>query len=643
VIQLPVNSKPLVTVVVIGLRDAPRLVSCLESIALHPTRASYEVRVVLSDPTPRLLSELQQSVSGAVVASFRANLGFACAVNFAAARGRGQYVVLLNDDCTVERGWLDALVDTVERRPQCGLVSGTFLHPDGKLQEAGSLIWCDGSTSAVGDGMDQGSFLSFERRIDYASAGLLLVRRELWDELGGMDEGFYPAYFEDTDFCLRAKKLGWHCWYQPYSRVVHHRSSSTHATFRGFLFAHGRERFVNRWAEELELCEPPGAFERGIWAAMGHPVRVLVIDDLVPEPSNGAGFGRMHDVLGRLAGETDLHVAFYPTAAPANLAQERSIPGVRLIPDLSSHLATDGVDYDVVIVSRPHNVLKVRAVVDEHLPNAKIIYDAEALFHRRLQMQAKLAASDSERDSFESQMVEMRDTEISALRWADRVVCISQAEADCVHDLVDDIHVEVVGPLRDQTRLTPSTFVDRSDIGLVAGWSAGSGSPNSDGLLWFAREVFPLVRAALPSCRLFVTGANPPDDVRWLAGTGIEFLGSVKDLFDFYDTIRVAISPTRFGAGVKLKTVEAIQYGVPVVSTREGAAGLPDEVIPGAWVTDRAEEFAAALVGLLIDQEAWRRLRRAIPDPEHLDDLATGVGRWPDIVRDASTGVSRHT
>ena len=96
------------------------------------------------------------------------------------------------------------------------------------------------------------------------------------------------------------------------------------------------------------------------------------------------------------------------------------------------------------------------------------------------------------------------------------------------------------------------------------------------------------MRAAVPGCRLLVTGADPPEDVAWLDGTAVHFAGRVRDLAGFYNGIRAAVSPTRFGAGVKLKTVEAVQYGVPVVCTEEAANGLSAELRSAVWVASDA-------------------------------------------------------
>jgi glycosyltransferase involved in cell wall biosynthesis len=369
---------------------------------------------------------------------------------------------------------------------------------------------------------------------------------------------------------------------------------------------------------------------------MGHPLRVLVIDDRIPVASLGSGFGRMFDALTVMAADPSLHVAFYGNLDEGVPTLDFPVPGVRRVASLQEHLNTPGVSYEVVIISRPHNAHQYMDYVNTALPGAAVIYDAEALFHRRLESQALFVEDEAERSALMAEAAETKRVEASSVSKADRVVCISRYEADVIEDLTGH-PAEVVEPWLLAPNPTPARFREREHIGFVAGWAGGPGGPNSDALLWLAEQVLPRVRAALPNCRLRVTGGDPPSDVAWLAGQGVEFVGAVPDLSEFYNRIRVAVSPTRFGSGVKLKTIEGLQYGVPMVCTSEGAAGLPGRVARTVWITDDPSHFATALISLVSDEAAWRRQREAglsLATPELITEF--GVGRWPAIIHDAA-------
>jgi GT2 family glycosyltransferase len=355
---------PRATVIVVGLRDAPMLGACLESIVANVVDIAYEVIVVLNDPSPARAAEVEQTVRGAHVITFRANLGFGGAVSVAAERARGEYIVLLNDDCTVMPGWLESLVETEERRAACAVVGSTLVSAEGRLQEAGAVIWADGVTCHVGEGLDVG-FMGFERRVDYCSGGSLLIRRDVWNELGGFDSAFFPAYYEDVDFCLRAARAGWEVWYQPKSVVRHARSNSTDPTFRQFLWERARQTFLARWSTALADREPTGALERAVWRAMGTPTRVLLFTQ---NPSESSG------VLETLASDCGMHVCVFATdRQPAGT----SVPGTaRVITDLEAHLVTEGVDFDVILATHPlPDTLVVR--LRRSFPEADLVTDAD--------------------------------------------------------------------------------------------------------------------------------------------------------------------------------------------------------------------------------------------------------------------------
>jgi glycosyltransferase involved in cell wall biosynthesis len=135
--------------------------------------------------------------------------------------------------------------------------------------------------------------------------------------------------------------------------------------------------------------------------------------------------------------------------------------------------------------------------------------------------------------------------------------------------------------------------------------------PNQEALLWFVAQVLPLVRERVSDARLAVVGSNPPQAVLDLAGEAISVSGNVSDdvLRQHYQIARVAAVPLRYGAGVKLKVVEALRAGVPLVTTQVGAQGLPglSQVVA---VEETAASFAAAVVALLRDDVAWKKRSR---------------------------------
>ena len=222
---------PVVSIVVLGWRSAPHLLDCLRAVSRIERTVSFEVIITLNEPTPELVRDLTDKVHGARIIQSRVNLGYGGACNAAVEVAVGRYIVLLNDDTVVDRNWLGALVESAEARPSISAVGSLFLNVDGTLQESGSLLFADGSTLAVnGRGTGVAHRYDWARKVDYCSGASLLVRKSTWDRLGGFDEIYYPAYFEDVDLCLRIQEIGHEVWLQPLSRVRHIQSASVDET-----------------------------------------------------------------------------------------------------------------------------------------------------------------------------------------------------------------------------------------------------------------------------------------------------------------------------------------------------------------------------------------------------------------------------
>ena len=223
------------------------------------------------------------------------NLGFAVACNRACVLVRGEYIVFLNDDTEVEPGWLGALVRTADAIPAAGAVGSAMFTPEGDLAEAGSIVWRDGGITAVSESvLEKVGPLDGTRQVDYCSASSLLVRRSTWDAVGGFDEGYYPAYFEDVDLCFKITRNGEAVFCDQSSRVRHNRGSSSSTFYQEFLLSRNVKRFVGRWSAELadrEVQRPDdvAALRRAIEQAAERPLTKR--PPLVGAPSDRADAG----------------------------------------------------------------------------------------------------------------------------------------------------------------------------------------------------------------------------------------------------------------------------------------------------------------------------------------------------------------
>ena len=307
------------SVLILTQREPGILHGCLSTVAHSLQKTSYEVLLLLNGAAPEMGAYVNKRVSGLRVFESSVNLGFSGGMNYLSRHATGEFLLLLNDDTTVSDGWIDYLVETAERR-DAAVVGSRILWPDGRLQEAGSLIWADGSTWPVGRNADgQDPAYLFERKADYVSFCSVLVRKSMWQTVGGLDTRYFPAYYEDVDFALAVRRLGGSIWYQPASVIAHYESRATMPEFKRFLFRRNQDALVAKWSETLEGYPPPAPLDAGGLAyaldqSRRVDRRVLVVDDRIPAADMGSGFSRSFQMLVQLT-NGGCAVDLYPTVA----------------------------------------------------------------------------------------------------------------------------------------------------------------------------------------------------------------------------------------------------------------------------------------------------------------------------------------
>jgi GT2 family glycosyltransferase/glycosyltransferase involved in cell wall biosynthesis len=610
-LTFPAYRHPVVSIVIPTFNKAEYLYQCLESILAY-TQVPFEVVVVddcSQDQTPELLARLDN----ATWVRNDANLEFIRTSNRGAGLASGRYLLFLNNDVTVTPQWLSTLLATMERYPECGAVQGKLIRPDGTLQEAGTIIWRDGS--ALGYGRDDDPFrpeYSYVREVDYCSAACLLVRAELFRALGGLDERYLPAYYEDVDLCFGVRRLGYRVVFQPQVSVFHYEFGSRSFARAEALCRANQPKFARKWAAELEAQHPHGRVLRARDRRAGP--RVLVMDDQIPAPHLGSGLPRTFKML-----ELMCELGYVITFVPLTIRTQHQ-PAARCLEQLGIEVFS-GDDfvpedllhdrrgyYDIVVISRPHNGAKYLGLAQEHFPNARIVYDAEAVFSVREFLRAEVEG----RALSEAQKRAMLRQELDIVKSADVIVTVSERERDVIVRETGHDQVVVWGHARD-VRLPSMPFSKRRDLLFVGGF-LHSHPPNTDAVMHFTNDLFPAIRERLPDCRFVIVGAEPPDVVRRLAAPHIVVAGYVDAGEEYSEKCRVFVVPLRFGAGISLKLVEAMSQGIPSVVTTVGATGLGLTDGREALIAGDDREFIDKVVDLYEDEERWTAVQRAAQD-----------------------------
>lgn len=606
--RVPSSPSPRASIVIPVHGELRHTLACLHAIAAHPPAAACEV-IVVDDASPDGTAATLSGVEGLRLHRRERNGGFVAACNDGAGLARGEYVVFLNNDTVPQPGWLDALLGTFAEHPGTGLVGAQLLYPDGRLQEAGGIVFADGSAWNYGrfESPDDPRF-AFVRDADYCSGAAIALPRALFASLGGFDPRYAPAYYEDTDLAFKVREAGLRVLYQPAARVVHVEGATAGTdTASGAKAYQVRNQavFVDRWAGVLA-----GRPARHVPAAadvVGDRPQVLVIDALTPAADRDSGSLRLVNLM-RLLREEGAHVVFLPSnrthaGAGTEALQQLGVecwhsPFAERPP---RWLRTHGPRFDTVLVCRHYVAREFIPLLRAHAPRARILFDTVDLHYLRERRGAALSGDAAARRAAEA----TRARELDIVARADTTLVVSAVERELLAGDAPDARVEVVSNLH-RVAGPGLPFAGRRGLVFVGGFRH---PPNVDAVQWFVREVFPRVRARLPDVAFHCIGGDVPAEVAGLGDCpGVHVHGHVPDIAPFMDGCRVALAPLRYGAGVKGKVNLSMAHGQPVVATPSAVEGMFLRSGEDVLVAGDAAGFADAVVRLHSDEALWNRL-----------------------------------
>jgi len=613
-IRLPTFERPTVSLIVPIYSGAELTRRCLESIRDNTERAGYEV-ILVDDTADEESKRLLELVEGARIVRNERNLGYSASVGRGAQDARGEWLVLCNNDIEVHPGWLVGMLECATAYPDAAIVTPKYLDAEGKLSEAGGLIWSDGTGANYGRGGNPHDFhYNYTREVDYGSAAALLVRTDFWREIGGYDERFAPMYYEDVDLAFQARQHGYRVMYEP-SAVVTHVEGGTAGTDPNASHKRhqeaNRSKFVDKWSEQLGAAHlRPGAARMRRAAERFRGPRVLVVDFRVPMKDRDAGSLRMYEILRSLVRD-----GYAVTLLPDNLValepytgelQRLGVEVVHGAVDLNRELAEIGPELTAAILSRPHSASRWLDTVREHAPAATIAYDTVDLHWVRESRRFALdhgapASTNGVVEPLGPKAVALRELELALVRMSDVTVAVTEDEREQLLRHVPTARVSVI-PTIHEVAAAVEPPGRREGVLFVGGFEH---PPNGDAATFLVREVMPLVWARVGEVPVTIVGGSAPPEVEALAGPQVEVVGWVQDLHPLLESARALVVPVRFGAGVKGKITQGLAAGLPVVTTTIGAEGLGGEDGSNMLIADDARGLAERVASVLEDDALW--------------------------------------
>lgn len=592
--------------------------------ALTALRASHAggIHLILVDSGSRdETRDLERYIVGATILRFPGNIGFVRACNAAIPHVTAPFVLFLNNDTEIQPGAVAAALQRFRDHPRTGVIGAKLVRTNGMLQEAGTIIFRDGSVTGYMRGRNPDSpEANFVRRVDVCSGACLFTRTDLLRRLGGFDEAYIPAYYEETDYCVRVWKSGHEVIYDPSIAAIHYEYGSSDLTSGASYISRNRLIFNARHANFLSRKLVRSALTITTARSPVQPGirRVLFIEDQIPLRTYGSGFTRANDIITTMA-TAGHEVTVFPIFKPlvhapslhAAFPETVEIIWDRDLPDLETFLAQRAGLYDVIWISRTQNVRRLVPVIERtaHLmPQTMLVADTEAVSAVREEQKDRLHGFSPAQLP---QLAARLRAEFECLFIASRIVAVNALDARLLNDhgFTD---VPILGHMQ-TPRAGLKPWQERSGL-LFVGSIHHRDSPNFDSLEWLVTRLWPMLERVLPEdANLLVAGHVGP--AASLAGLPqsprIRYLGERADLASLYDSARLFIAPTRYAAGIPYKLHEAAAHGLPAVASDilcQQLGWIPGDDILQARTGDEMD-FVRVITQAYDDPSLWARLR----------------------------------
>ncbi len=589
--------------------------------ALRASHAGNIHLIIVDSGSQDETRHIERYISGATILRFEGNIGFVRACNAALPSVTAPLVLFLNNDTEIQPGSISAATERFRHMPQVGVIGGKLIRTNGLLQEAGSIIFRDGSVMGyMRDASPDAPEANFLRQVDFCSGACLFTRTDLLQRLGGFDEAYIPAYYEETDYCVRVWKSGYQVLYDPSVTAIHYEYGTSDSDSGSSYISRNRLVFNVRHTDFLsrKLVRSGFNIEAARSPRNADSRRILFIEDRIPLKYYGSGFSRSSDMIISMANlgyEVTIFPIYKPTVPTSHLylafPETVEIVWDREMNDLEAFLRQRTGVYDVIWICRTHNIRRLFPVIERtaHLmPRTALIADTEAVSSIRDEKKDELAGIPRENQPL---LADRLRAECECLFLATQVVAVSSQDA---HVLTKQgfSNVPVLGHAQ-RPRPTSNPWADRSGL-LFVGAIHDQDSPNYDSIAWFTTVIWPMLERALPAdVKLVIAGhLGPKASLLGLPRSSrILYLGEVDDLAPLYDNARFFIAPTRYAAGIPYKLHEAAAYGLPIIASallsHQLGWNAGNDLLEAR--TGDAEDFVSTILGAYENHALWARLR----------------------------------
>ncbi|WP_299323399.1 glycosyltransferase [Parasphingopyxis sp.] len=604
--------EPLVSVIIPVHGKYSVTFHCLCSLLLARNNVEFEL-IVVNDGSPDDTAERLAEHKGITVVSREAAGGFIDACHDGADHASGEYLLFLNNDVETTAGWIDELVKVFEIFPGTGAAASKLLFPDGRLQDAGGIVWNTGTPANYGRGKNAlDPRFTYSRDADYLSGAALMTPVEVWNEIGGFEDSLRPAYFEDTWYSFAVRELGLRTIYCAPSKVYHVQGVSngvdtdTNTGLKRFQKIN-HPKFKQRWAKAYAAHGDEWDREdlQKDRTASG---RALVISWTLARPDHDAGsFALLQEM--RMLQSLGMKVTHLPgnCAYMGRYNEDLYRQGIECIhaPFASSvedFLIQRGSEFDMVYVCNYTTLEPLIDPIRKYAPQAKLVLNIMDLHFLR-EMRKSLFAGDAEA---EENAHRVRDAELAVIKRTDMALSYSDLEVEMMRALVGSAAKVKLLPWVQETNPGDATFKERSGLCFVGSYRH---PPNVDAVHYFAESIVPILHEPDAKNRLHVYGSGWDKEAQALSQEGVDIEGFIEDIADAYAHHRIFASPLTSGAGIKGKVISAMAHGIPTILSNVSAEGMALRHMDHCLIANSPQEWVEAIELLQTDEQLWQKIR----------------------------------
>ncbi|MEL6494223.1 MAG: tetratricopeptide repeat protein [Cyanobacteria bacterium J06623_7] len=615
---LPYSDTPAVSIIIPVYNQLDYTLKCLKAISVNLDKSLPVEIILVNDCSTDSTAKVLQPLTKIDLVNQTTNQGFIHSCNLGAARAKGEYIYFLNNDTEIKPNCIASLVEVLVRDEQVGAVGSKLVYPQGSLQEAGGIVWSD--ASGWNYGRQDNPFApeyNYLREVDYCSGASLMVRQAIFSRLNGFEQDFVPAYYEDTDLCFAIRhQLGLKVMYQPKSEVIHYEgiSSGTSVTSGTKKYqVVNALKFKQKWLANLErgnylpnvgIDNVPTAVRK----YLGQQT-ILVVDSYMPSYDRESGSRRLFELL-KIFKSLNYHVIF---AADNGVKHE---PYTSVLQDLQIEVLYTQEGYgtaiaaqiesrlpliDIAWICRPELNQKYAGLIRQQ-PEIKLIYDTIDLHYLRLKRAWNLDPSHCSKETW----VEMQGQELKMAHLADMTITVTAKEQQVLEVQGVD-RVRVIPNIHRLVSTAIPEFESRQGILFIGSYNH---LPNIDAVQWLCQEIMPLVWQVKPEIKVTLLGNKPTDEVMALQSDRIAVTGYVEDVSPYFLSHKLSVSPLRYGAGMKGKIGQSLEYSLPMVSTAIGTEGMNLIREQQILEAENSLNFAQQIVRLYTDRHLWNLISR---------------------------------